>query len=762
MSSVARTTWLALLVVATLAYFFWTAVCSFDEVPPLRPRGIPETDHFNLLSHGFLKGHLHLDGDVPQALIDAPNPYDPKLRPNVPVLHDASFFRGKYYIYFGPVPVVTLFLPFTAITGHDLPLPYGVWLYCSGGFLALVGILLGMQRRYFPRASVWSLTAALLALGGGSMLVALLRRPHIWEISGAAGFGFFAVSLWCLFRALHSSRTALWTLAGGLALGLAVGSRPTYIVCSAIFALPLLWRKNPHYGWRPFFAATAGCSAIVLGLLVYNYARFENPFEFGQKYQLSAIIEGDAKHFSLSYVWFNIRIYFLAPLRWIATFPFHDSIVVPTFPPGHGGYEYTIGLFPNLPFSLLALAPWFFMRRRADPRVNLVLVVVSAAALLQAVVLVCYFGMCIRYMADFTPCIMLLAGFGLFTLEERLSRPTFVRTIGLVLAAFSAAVAAAAVVPIYLSAPYVPPAAYQPIARAVNYPYFWLQQHRWPEVATRELSLSFPTDRTPRVETLATLSRAQGPCAQVDVEYLDASRLRFIYRDTGERAALYSPAVTATGETPHVLRLSFGGTYAEFDGAKSRLRAQFDAQPLWNLSTVSLFAFPGRLVIGREVGFTGTVHSVRPASLADFARPGLGGVRIRFTPAVDVVGRWLPLATSGRAHAADFLALRVAADGRTTFGYDHWGEPMRASTPIALTLGRPHVIEYWLPAVDAAREVIVKVDGVEVWRAPCPAFSTTPDTFFIALNPIGGSTSEPALPNALVEATALPFPPRAP
>jgi hypothetical protein len=137
----------ALIVGAMLAYYFWTAVCSFPEIPPVRPRGIPETDHFNLLARGFLAGHLHLDGEPPAALLEAVNPYDPASRGDVEVLHDASLYRGKYYIYFGPVPVISLFLPFTVLTGRDLPLPYAAWLFCSGAFLMLASIFGFVQRR---------------------------------------------------------------------------------------------------------------------------------------------------------------------------------------------------------------------------------------------------------------------------------------------------------------------------------------------------------------------------------------------------------------------------------------------------------------------------------------------------------------------------------------------------------------------------------------------------------------------------------------
>src|SRR4051812_6661882 len=135
--STARWLWISGLVALTLAYYYWTASCAFPEPLRIRAAGHHETDHYNLLSRGFLQGHLYLDGDVPPALLTAPNPYDPATRGPVEVLHDASLFRGKYYIYFGPAPVVTLFLPFTVLTGRDLPIPLGVLFFSSGCYAML-------------------------------------------------------------------------------------------------------------------------------------------------------------------------------------------------------------------------------------------------------------------------------------------------------------------------------------------------------------------------------------------------------------------------------------------------------------------------------------------------------------------------------------------------------------------------------------------------------------------------------------------------
>lgn len=754
MKTLGRTLWLAAVVAAVLGYFFWTAAVSFDAFPRLRPPGHPETDHFNLLAQGFRQGHLHLAGEVPPALVAAPNPYDPRLRPpGVEVLHDASFYRGKYYIYFGPAPVVTLFLPWSVLVGRDLPVAWAVLLYCSLGFVALAVALLLVRRRHFPAAGLAAQTAALLALGGAGMIAALLRRPHIWEVSGSAGFAFFSGALLCLVLALGSRRPAVWTLAGGLLLGLAVGSRPTYLVCSPVFALPLLWRERGAYGWRALFAAAAGCTALVLALFAYNYARFADPFEFGQKYQLSSIIEGDADHFSLRYLAFNLHAYFLAPLRPAALFPFHDGIALPPLPPGHGGYEYAIGLLPNLPFALLALAGLCALRRSP------VVAAFAFVAAAQSAVHLGYFGVCVRYMADFTPAFMLLAGCGLFWLAEKLPVPRLVAGAGLALAAASTAVATLALVPLYNPPPGLPPDGYRPLARALQAHRFLLPADAASARAPRAVELVFPSDRTPRTEPLVLVGAdSAAPAARFAVEYLGGDRLRFAYSETGDAAPLLSPVVATPPGARHTLHLSVGGDYAGFDGRRAALRLGFDALPLWHHAAVSLPVAFSRFTLAGPPAFSGEIIAARPLAAADLPAPVLGGarVRVRFPPAL--ADRWLPLATCGRAGAGDFLILRWTADGRAALGYDHWGEPMHLGPAFALDPAREHTFEFWLPVVHAAREVVVRLDGAPLWRAALPAFPAAPDTFYIGRNPVGGSTTVAEFPGLVLLAAPLPPP----
>jgi hypothetical protein len=770
-----RRVWIGICVALTLLYFGWTTFVSFNEVPRLRPPGHYETDHFNLLARGFLNGHLHLAAEVPKPLLEAKNPYDPKSRGPVEVLHDASLYEGKYYIYFGPAPVVTLFLPFSAAVGRDLPLSYGVLIFSSGTFLFLTATFLYLQRRHFPRANLLVITAGVLALGAGSMLVALLQRPHIWELAAASGLFYFSLAIYCLVRAIHSPRAATWTACGGLALGFAVASRPTWIVCSVLFALPLLMRParadRPHpYGWRALFAAAATCTAVVIGLFGYNYARFGDPFEFGQRYQLSAIIEGDANHFSPSYAAWNFRTYFLSALRWTTTFPFHHGIALQPSPPGHGGYEHSFGLFTNLPFALLALGVIATLARRrcrdtSDSQLRASLGAFAGAALISAGLLLCFFGNCVRYMADFSPWFMLLSACGVLLLHARISHLLFRRFVvgaAFALALFSAARAGLGVVNI--ASPERRPAAYAPLARVLDFPAFYLRT-RNTGAAPQELAVSFPASTERRQETLLFITRAGRPRGEVIVDYLAPDQVRLGYREP-TAGPFFSPTFAVGVNSARTLQLSLGTHYPDYDGAKFALRVAVDGWPLWHAPVISLEALGADVELGGsgDTRFTGRIHASRTISDAALPSPTAGGARIRFTHAAQLAGRSLPLATSGRAGAGDVLFLKVDTDGTLRLGYDHWADRQRFSAPLVSPRGREHTLEVWLPlaappAPDGKdRELLVVIDGVEHWRERVPHFAADARTLSFTQCPIGGTACEPMFSEATLEATQLPYP----
>ena len=120
--------------------------------------------YYNLLVQGFRAGQLSLKKEVPPGFAQLADPYDPAanaLYRTPPYrMHDLSYYKGRLYLYFGVTPALILFWPYVALTGHYLFHRQAVAIFCAMGFLASVGLLRALWRRYFAEVSV---------VGGGGL-----------------------------------------------------------------------------------------------------------------------------------------------------------------------------------------------------------------------------------------------------------------------------------------------------------------------------------------------------------------------------------------------------------------------------------------------------------------------------------------------------------------------------------------------------------------------------------------------------------------
>jgi tetratricopeptide (TPR) repeat protein len=164
--------------------------------------------------------------------------------------------------------------------------------------------------------------------------------------------------------------------------------------------------------------------------MLYNTQRFDSPFEFGLRYQLIAFHRQQT--FSLRYLWFNFRVYFLQPARWSSRFPFVRDIAAPPLPAGYGSLQTPFGALTNIPLVWLALAVPLAWRGRSG-QTGILRWFVTAAALLFgicAVTIGCYLYASWRYEVDFLPALLLLAVVGILGLERALgARPGWRRAV---------------------------------------------------------------------------------------------------------------------------------------------------------------------------------------------------------------------------------------------------------------------------------------------------------------------------------------------
>ena len=108
---------------------------------------------------------------------------------------DLSYYQGKLYLYFGVTPALVLFWPYVALTGHYLLHRDAVVIFFSVGFLASVGLLWAVWRRYFAEVGVWVVAAGALALGLANFTLAFLPRCDVYEVAISCGYALTMVTL---------------------------------------------------------------------------------------------------------------------------------------------------------------------------------------------------------------------------------------------------------------------------------------------------------------------------------------------------------------------------------------------------------------------------------------------------------------------------------------------------------------------------------------------------------------------------------------
>jgi hypothetical protein len=317
----------------------------------------PSESSYNWLVQGFRAGQLSLKKEVPPAFAQLPNPYDPtanrpfRLAPSR--LHDLSYYNGRLFIYFGPTPALLLFWPYAAVTGHYLLESTAVTIFCAVGFLASVGLLLAWWRRYFPEISFGVVLAGVLALGLANGVLILLAHCEVYEVAISCAAMLTMLTLAALWRAIHEpNNRARWLGLASLLYGLAVAARPNLVIGAVILLVPLIqaWRERRPIGVL-LLAAAGPITAIGLGILRYNFLRFDNPFEFGQSYQLSTVWEAHPQLFQWGNLWANFQVYFLEPVGWHRHFPFVRTVAIIPASVRHTTQETPFGFSRMFPWS---------------------------------------------------------------------------------------------------------------------------------------------------------------------------------------------------------------------------------------------------------------------------------------------------------------------------------------------------------------------------------------------------------------------------
>lgn len=253
------------------------------------------TQYYNSLLKSFLAGKLDISG--------------------IPVNYDLSLYQDKWYMYWGPAPVLLL-LPFYLIGGVNTSDVVYTLVYGAANVFLFYWLVEEVISIFSIKIGQFKKILLILSFAIASPNFYMAVSGNIWHSSQI--FAVFYTLLGFIFFLKYLRRGSYFNLSlSFLFYCLAWMTRLTLIFYGLIYFYPvyLAIKGKMVLQWKYWFVVL-GIGAVFLSVFLgYNYFRFGNSLETGFKYQ-----QGNERYdqffkagkmFSLSFVRHNFGVYFL-------------------------------------------------------------------------------------------------------------------------------------------------------------------------------------------------------------------------------------------------------------------------------------------------------------------------------------------------------------------------------------------------------------------------------------------------------------------
>ncbi len=390
------------------------------------------THYYSLLADAFGKGQLHVDVEPGAALLAAADPYNSEGRPAFDDdVWDLSLYKGKLYLYWGPVPAV-LMTPVQLVLKTRLADMYPVFFFLCGLLIFNSLIIVKIWRKFFTDIPAWNIIISIFVVGLVLPIPWSLSIPDVYEAAIGAGQFFLIGGIYFIILAFENEVKKRYLFLAGLFLACSVGSRAINVI-PILFLIALtafwFWKDQPK-NWMTFAAALLtplAAGALLLG--AYNWARFDSPLEFGLRYQITIYnLNRDMPlAFQADYLPYNIGAYILQPFDFITSFPFIRPIGYSAMLQSRGITEPKLyaagnvtGILAFAPFLVLAILP--FLKKRVSSPFSaqpLTIYLLGGSFLISFTSLLLYYYGQMRFLVDVISQITLLAIFGYWLILRR-------------------------------------------------------------------------------------------------------------------------------------------------------------------------------------------------------------------------------------------------------------------------------------------------------------------------------------------------------
>ncbi len=431
---------------------------------------VSPTHFYADLTRGFLRGNLYLPIKENSNPLASPGPFTSGKGAQGPL--DVSYFHGKYYLYWGPVPALLLLLihPIIPWRVGDLQLVFG---FVTGVYILQCVLAVVIWDRFFRNLPEYILWLSVLLVGLASPATFILNSYKSARIYEAAitGGQFFLVGGFTAAVVGLGSPICRWLLVlAGILWALAIGTRLILVLPIGFIVLMVAWwiLNVNHWSLKGIRELIPLGLPLVLGLVVlgwYNWARFGSITETGFIYQIPSAMNLQRLYSDIIkpiYILQNLYNYFLNPVEIRSQFPYvfaefgNTKAIFSSYAlPNLYSAQPITGLLYLIPFIIFGIIPLtiflydLFSKKTFRPApenddrrvLNWTILSLSGGCLLVFGFLLSYYWAAARFVEDVEPFLAMLSVIGFWQGYQIVSnKPAWKRSytsLGVILASAS-------------------------------------------------------------------------------------------------------------------------------------------------------------------------------------------------------------------------------------------------------------------------------------------------------------------------------------
>jgi hypothetical protein len=763
----------------TLCYA-WAFLGSSQEIWGAHPNG-----YYGLLTDALTSGQLHLKIEPDPRLAELPNPWAGAQ--GIPRVHDATYYHGHYYLYFGVTPVIILFAPWRVFTDTFLVESFATVLFGWIGFLMSARLWLRIRASWFSELnSVWN-GLGVLFIGLGSYVYFLLETPVFYHVPIVCAFMCVMIALNLVEAGLSvesgSGRQTFYFAISSLFWALCVGARPNYILGLPLFGLLTLWcafaiSRNQLLpkgrAVRLLVAAVLPATIVGAGLASYNYARFGSVTEFGVKYQFASIDQRFLKLTDIKNFWPTLKSYLTAHASYTPYYPFIEERVD------------VIGVLRWAPFCVLAILAPLSAFRTANRRQSHWSGVITILFLLTFAHLA---SLCLlpfandRYVVDFLPEATLLA---IIVSADWLQVSRHRRLAHLLVAILVVSIgtitfAHANLLAIQRNASAKLQKTLAQISDSVAPT--WEKVFHTP-VGRVDLTIRFNNLAPRQIEPIVSSSEGRD---NIYVEYVGDNKIRFGYFHFGTGGPTGDSIPVEIGKSYHI-SVDMGSLYPPpehpafrgwetpaVDALHRRIEVRFEGRKVLQWTASFYDSNPFLVQIGKNTKslvtarhFDGVIDSVvwhgMPSQDQVPSVPGDGPIRltVKFPPFTNIVSQ--PLISTGRPGAGDLVYVTYLSATSLRFGHDSWGAGAIETIPVEYDPNKIHTIDIDMGSLHAGAQGLenekyklkIRLDNDYIIATNRPFHPSSPLDISLGYDTTRSTAASPFFTGPTLTATRIP------